>query len=365
LGSMVAREYDVTATPTFGFFLDGKKTHELKGVNAPELRTQVDLLLYQAFPPHPHVSLDLPSISSLSTEPILFVQVPAFDTVHDKLVSFLDGAPLANSSKIKADLAQKIFPWLKQRYVEKAKAPPSPVVVAAFAQTIAALVADLPAASLFPLLDIWRLAILEPTIATATLAPLVKVLTSTSESMSSSPRATLLTLLRVVTNTLGTSLSRSLLAGDAAARSALTSMLVQTLLHSDHLVRVAAASLAFNVGAWVQKGRIARIKGGDDGVVGIRASEEDGEWEVELVSAVTEALANEEESEDAVHRLTATLAFLIRLSPFYQDQLVPLLGVLQVQETLKGKLVEDGKLKVRKKEVRALIVEVADRLCIA
>ena len=26
------------------------QTHELKGVNAPELRTQVDLLLYQAFP---------------------------------------------------------------------------------------------------------------------------------------------------------------------------------------------------------------------------------------------------------------------------------------------------------------------------
>ena len=73
MGSMVAREYGVAATPTFGFFLDGKKvrvgirsrlfyvadgecllaraqTHELKGVNAPELRTQVDLLLYQAFP---------------------------------------------------------------------------------------------------------------------------------------------------------------------------------------------------------------------------------------------------------------------------------------------------------------------------
>ena len=25
MGSMVAREYGVTATPTFGFFLDGKK----------------------------------------------------------------------------------------------------------------------------------------------------------------------------------------------------------------------------------------------------------------------------------------------------------------------------------------------------
>ena len=72
MSSMIAREYGVTATPTFGFFLDGKKVrcglvtsldcficglrsaraqiHELKGVNAPELRMQVDILLYQAFP---------------------------------------------------------------------------------------------------------------------------------------------------------------------------------------------------------------------------------------------------------------------------------------------------------------------------
>ena len=64
-----------------------------------------------------------------------------------------------------------------------------------------------------------------------------------------------------------------------------------------------------------------------------------------------------------MHRLTATLAFLIRLSPFYEDELVPLLSVLQVGETLKSKLAEDGKLKVRKKEIRALVEEVADRLC--
>jgi len=28
-----------------------------------------------------------------------------------------------------------------------------------------------------------------------------------------------------------------------------------------------------------------------------------------------------------------------------------------------GKLAEDGKLKVRKKDIRALVMEVADRLC--
>ena len=49
-GGQVGAEWGVRVTPTFLFFLDGKKQHELKGVNAPELRTQVDLLLYQAFP---------------------------------------------------------------------------------------------------------------------------------------------------------------------------------------------------------------------------------------------------------------------------------------------------------------------------
>lgn len=28
----------------------GPQTHELKGVNGPELKTQVDLLIYEAFP---------------------------------------------------------------------------------------------------------------------------------------------------------------------------------------------------------------------------------------------------------------------------------------------------------------------------
>lgn len=316
--------------------------------------------------------------------------MPAFDTVHDKLVSFIDSTPsVQNSSVLKDDLAQTMFPWLKERYADKSKTTTTgPEVVAAFGRTVTALAAELPAASLFPLLDVWRLAILDPTIAPVTLAPLVKVLSSTNESVATSPRATLLTLLRLATNGLGTSISRSLLASDVRARAALTGVLVQTLLHPDRLVRVAAASLGFNVGAWVQKGRVARARGGEDAVNGgLREGEEDGEWEVELVSAVAEALANEEESEDAgelsrlgslipitgpgltffglylVHRLTATLAFLIRLSPFYQDQLVPLLSVLQVKETLKGKLAEDGKLRLRKKEIRALVGEVADQLC--
>lgn len=66
----------------------------------------------------------------------------------------------------------------------------------------------------------------------ALLGGLVKMLASTSEMVLPSPRATLLTLLRLTTNALGmASLSCSLLlpAGAHDARVALTSVLAQTL----------------------------------------------------------------------------------------------------------------------------------------
>jgi len=57
-------------------------------------------------------------------------------------------------------------------------------------------------------------------------------------------------------------------------------------------------------------------------VASVRAKRaESGRWNL---SAVAEALGCEEESEDATHRLTATI--LIRLSPFYEDQLARLTG---------------------------------------
>jgi hypothetical protein len=64
-----------------------------------------------------------PPVHFLSTEPFFFAKVPALDTVHDKLASFMDGVPslaiVANYSKIKDDLTQQILPWLKQRYVHR------------------------------------------------------------------------------------------------------------------------------------------------------------------------------------------------------------------------------------------------------
>lgn len=60
----------------------------------------------------------------------------------------------------------------------------------------------------------------------------------------------------------------------------------------------------------------------------------------------------------SVHRLVASLAFLLRLSPGYDTQISPLLEVLQTSDTLKAKL---GSLK--KPEVKKLVEEVATKLC--
>lgn len=75
-------------------------------------------------------------------------------------------------------------------------------------------------------------------------------------------------------------------------RAELTDVLVPSLLHVDGAVRMAAASLAFNVAAYFQKGRVDRLKGN------VISVQEDEEWEVEIVSAVVEALDRETKSEE-------------------------------------------------------------------
>ena len=66
-----------------------------------------------------------------------------------------------------------------------------------------------------------------------------------------------------------------------------------------------------------------------------------------------------------VHRLTASLAFLIRLSPFYDTQLSPLLSVLQARAVLKSKFTKGGcgENGVTKKDLRKLLEDVAGKLC--
>lgn len=79
-------------------------------------------------------------------------------------------------------------------------------------------------------------------------------------------------------------------------REKVTEVLVPSLLHADGLVRTAAASLTFDVSSVFQKARVEAVKSGR----GIKpyGDERLADWEVEIVSAVVEALDREKENEE-------------------------------------------------------------------
>jgi hypothetical protein len=82
-----------------------------------------------------------------------------------------------------------------------------------------------------------------------------------------------------------------------------------------------------------------------------------------LVSVVYVALSLDQRSScmvELVHRLVASLAYFLRLSPVYEDEVSPLLEVLQAKDTLKTKTSEGP---VKKSEVKKLVEEVATKLC--
>ena len=70
------------------------------------------------------------------------------------------------------------------------------------------------------------------------------------------------------------------------------------MLHEDVSVRIASASLAFNFAAHYHKPRVEAQQSGKRGEP-MTESPMDGEWEVEVVSAIVEAIRMESSNEDA------------------------------------------------------------------
>ncbi|KAM6500712.1 PPPDE putative peptidase domain containing protein [Amanita muscaria] len=367
LGHNLAAEHRVTATPTFIFFLDGVKIQEIRGANSAELKTQVDLLLFHAYPPHPHTKLSLPLIQKISFNPILFTQIPSADAMTTKLSSFIDSATWpasASSSKaeVKAVISNSIAPYLKTRQTNGTQSVnATTAMLAAWSQATALLVDSIPVEKLFPVVDLWRLFVLDPTTGTWTASlpsfdthPLTLLLTVAHKQKMACPRNYLLTVLRLSSNVFANPpIAQRLVVG--AYKDRLTVLVVQSLLHDDTGVKNASASLIFNLAVVVQSRRMRSMKGEEARGQGTVEMEEDEDWELEIITAVIEALNRETDNEEIVHRLTAALAFIIRLSPFLES-LQPLLQVLQFREVLEGKVREN---RWRNVEVRKLVEEVA------
>jgi hypothetical protein len=307
--------------------------------------------------------------------------VPALDTVLTKFSSFIDAAPSSpTTAQAKEVLRAQVVPYLKARFTPVAGATPLPSASAAllgpWAAATTVLAGALTPDALFPIVDMWRLAVLDPAaaswLAAAPGAGPIGVLVRIARDALGQPtqdkgtRNYVLTALRLLANAFGSAaLARALLSGPGGDGQVLGT-LVPALLHSDAAVRTAAASLAFNAAASVQRARAAAGAGlggvpssistsGANDADAAAAADED--WQVELASALVEALGRET-GEDVVHRLVAALACLLRFAPT-DGQVVPLVEVLGARTVVLGKAKAGS---VQKKEVRKLLEEVGE-LC--
>ncbi|WWD09099.1 hypothetical protein V865_007219 [Kwoniella europaea PYCC6329] len=360
-GRQLAQEYGVHATPTFIFFRDGKKKDEMKGASKKELEGKVEGFLEDCFPTHIHRKMFLPSIESLPHNPITASNAPNYTALVGKLEGFLSGKGREDDLKLVKD---RVIPMLE----DKSTLGDADLrnLVNDWIESTDRLLDTLKPEETFPVIDLWRVGLTHSRISallalklrpspspTPTLSnnPVLTILSLTVDTLSSAgptntPKPFLLTVLRLITNLLASDQLDNLILspeGHVVIQEKVISILVESLLHPDQSVRSSAAGIAINAGAWMQRNK------GDELA--------DVDWEVELVSAIVEAIGREDD-EDVSHRLLAALAMIIYLSPKYESDTKSLLEVLGAKDTIYKK--SRG---WKKKEVKKLGEEIAGKLC--
>ncbi|KAM0753921.1 DUF862-domain-containing protein [Meredithblackwellia eburnea MCA 4105] len=347
----------VRATPTFRFYVKGKKVNECKGADERELKTQVGMLELEAFPPHPHEKLPLPAIRKLTgtLAPVTYLTVPALPSLASKLNGFIAESKSTSLLPVTSTiLTKRVIAYL-------AALPPTPATPAqplppgladAWTSSTTNALASLPSSEWFPVLDLWRIGLardgarLSPSL--STVLPAVLALITEAKLLDSPDLAKplLLTSLRFVSNALPFEpLTSILLSSNAGAREGTTRLIVRALLDQDKSVRSVGAGLV-----WSVVGRVwqERTKG-----AGEEKSNE--EWEVEVACAVLEALGREKESVEVVHRLSASLGLIMFKSSHFEaiKSIMEALEAGTVLESKKALAASEGR-----KEVLSLLSEV-------
>ncbi|WWC66710.1 uncharacterized protein I206_100614 [Kwoniella pini CBS 10737] len=357
-GRQLAQQYGVHATPTFIFFRNGKKVEEMKGASKKELENRVEAFLEDVFPTHIHKKMFLPTIEKLPTNPITASGIPNYPALLGKLEGFLVGKGKDEDLKF---LKENIVPVLEEK--KSVSDQELRALLEHWIKVTHDILESLKADETFPIIDLWRVAILRPKISSllalrlrpsssATNLPdaLSTILALASNTLSSNGSNTskpfLLTVLRLITNLLASNELDNLIlsqSGNIEIQEKSIGILVESLLHPDQSIRSAAAGIAVNVGAWRQRNKKEEL--------------DDVDWEVELVSALIESVDREADG-DVSHRLLAALAMIIYLSPKYELDTKSLLEVLSA----KDKLFTKSKT-YKKKEIKKLAEEIAGKLC--
>lgn len=321
----LASQYGVRATPTFMTYLKGKKEEEWAGADPNRLRGTVRLLVNSARPPHPHQSLKLPKLLNTSLRPILYTKMPPLEKVIAKLGTL-------GNEKIVGEVRKFL-----EAVHGKAPAQESPLPsLPAFAALLERGLRELPDTDMFAAYDLFRLAVADTRVAayfseeadTVTILRLVKHVNMLAEE---APYNLRIVSLHVACNLFASPLaSHVVLTKQSLVKELITLVTTSLLDEGHHNVRIAAASLAFNISGANHRSRMEKQ------VDSLSDSDQ-----VELVASILEALGREGESKEAAKGLVLALGFLVYCAP-QEGELLDLCRAMEASEIVRGKVTLSG-----------------------
>ncbi|TKA29111.1 hypothetical protein B0A50_03621 [Salinomyces thailandicus] len=293
----VASRYQIRATPTFMTFSTGKKVDEWSGADPNLLKTNVERVIHQTFPPHPHTHLRLPTLQFGSMKPVTYSKVPPLEKLMSKLGS---------EAKDEALTSLKTFIQKRSADAREATLPDLDAVGQAFRGRIL----NLPLEVRFAAVDLLRCAMVDPRVAGffaeektngSTLTTLVRNVNEVEDC----PHNLRLVTIHLACNLFSSSLyNKEIVKPDNPLAHLLIQLVTSSLLDPSHpTTRVAASWLGFNLAVLAYRTRR-------------EASHEalpEGQ-QVELAASLLEALGSEDNVEAVKGQLLA-LGYLMFYAP--------------------------------------------------
>lgn len=286
---------NVRATPTFITYVRGEKRDEWSGADPRQLRSNVDMLLNAAFPPHPHLASSTPLLLRQSQRPIAFTKVPALEKIVAKMGDA--GQHPAVSS---------IVSYIDAR--ERSGAIEAPLTkLPQFAEFLRNSTSNLPPEILFTAYDLLRISLTDARVAgffaeehkgaTGTPATIHHLLTHVDSLGASAPYPLRLTTLHMACNLFSSSLFIPHVLSTPLS-SSLVSILTTALLDEKYpALKVSALSLAMNIASSNHKIRMKKHSANVTPVLPGESELSESE-QVELLASLLETLGTDEKWSD-------------------------------------------------------------------
>jgi len=287
-------------------------------------------------PPHPHSKLKVPTLQKQHRRQITFVKVPPLDKLIAKL------GPAASDQAV---ISLKDF--VAARQASGAADAPLPALPSISSYVKVAL-RNTPPASLFPLIDLVRLALVDPRVTgyfaeESPRSMVSAILSSVADAGDNCPYTARIVTVQLACNLFTSSLFANKLLTDHTLSSILFQLVTSSLLDETHApIRVAAASLAFNIAAYNHLRRL----GEEDDLLPENA-------QIELMASLLEAIGREESKEGSKGLLLA-IGLLAYGAP-QGGELVDLCRALGAKEAVSGKSDMDKELAGLAKEVESVV----------